>query len=150
MCKEAFQSVAEDLTRIAVLEAQLKGYNHEMIAFKVGVSSSSVEKYSAKERVPSLATFLALVVGLKLKEPVKKLAELVGLVAAEPPEPSEVCHYGKILKETGEAVASLSKAIEDGRIDREEAREVIKEAKEMLAVWFAKLHELEKIAGGEK
>ncbi len=150
MCKVAFQELAEELTMVAMTEARRKGYTNEMIAMKVGKSVSSAEKWSSAVRTPSLKQFLALIVGLKLKEPVRMLAELVGLVAVEPPECSDIAHYGKILKETGEAVAALSKAIEDGRIDPEEAREVIKEAREMLSVWFAKLHELEKISGGQQ
>jgi len=132
MYKEAFRAVAEDLTKLAMLEAHQKGYTHEMIAFKLGISLSSVEKYSGKERVPSLAGFLALIVGLKLKEPVKKIAELVGLRAVEVNENSLPTSFGKVMKEVGEAIAEISQALEDGEITEDEAKACLKEVDEAI------------------
>jgi len=132
MCKEAFQDVAIELTKLAILEAHRKGYTYEMIAFKVGVSSSSIEKYASGERIPSQAGFLALVVGLKLKEPVKKLAELVGLRAVEVSQSSIPTSIGRVMKETGEAIAEVTRAIEDGEITEKERQACLKEINEAI------------------
>ena len=120
------------LIKLAILEAQQKGYTHEMIAFKVGVSLSSIDKYSGKERLPSLTKFLALIVGLKLKEPVKRIAELVGLRAVEINENSLPTSFGKVMKEVGEAIAEISQALEDGEITRDEAKTCLKEIDEAI------------------
>jgi len=132
MCKEAFQDVAVELTKLAILEAHSKGYTYEMIAFKVGVSTSSIEKYALGERIPSQAGFLALVIGLKLKKPVKKLAELVGLRAVEIDQSSLPTTIGRVMKETGEAIAEITQAMEDGEITEEERRACLKEINEAI------------------
>ncbi|OMH39940.1 helix-turn-helix domain-containing protein [Desulfurobacterium indicum] len=132
MCKEAFQDVAAELTKLAIFEAHKRGYTYEMIAFRVGVSSSSIEKYAYGERIPSQAVFLALVVGLKLKEPVKKLAELVGLRAVEVSKTSLSTSIGKAMKETGEAIAEVTKALEDGEITDDERQVCLKEINEAI------------------
>jgi len=150
MYKEAFKDLAIELTMDALLEAREKGWTYEMLAQKIGGSPHSYRHYYYGEAVPAVAVLFGVIVVTKAKKPVRKLAELVGLVAVDPPEPSEVVHYGRILKETGEAVAVLSKAIEDGKIDKEEASAVVREAKEMLSVWLTKLHELEKLLRVER
>ncbi|SMO61650.1 hypothetical protein SAMN06269117_11450 [Balnearium lithotrophicum] len=132
MCKEAFQSVAEDLVKLAILEAHEKGYTYELIAFKVGVSPKSVEKYASGERVPSLAGFLALIAGLKLRKPVQKIAELIGMRAIEINSCSLPTTFGKLMKETGEAISEIAKALEDGEITKEEAKACIKEIDEAI------------------
>jgi hypothetical protein len=145
MCKEVFEEIAESLTMIAMAEARKKGYTNEMIAYKVGKSVSAAEKWSSAVRTPTLKQFIGLIVALKLKEPVKELAKMVGLVAVEPPPACDVAHYPVILKETAEAIECLSRAIEDEVITKEEAREVIKEAEEAVAAWLAQIHRCKEI-----
>ncbi|WP_456437223.1 phage regulatory CII family protein [Desulfurobacterium sp.] len=132
MCKEAFQSVAEDLVKLAILEAHNKGYTYEMIAFKVGVSPKSVEKYASGERIPSLTGFLALVVGLKLKEPIRKFSELAGLRAVEISNSSFPTSIAKAMREAGEAFSEVTQALEDGEITEEERRACLKEINEAI------------------
>jgi len=132
MRKEAFEDIAIELTRFAVMEAGMKGYTHEMIAFKVGVSTSSVDKYSSGERIPSLSGFLALTVGLKLKETVKRLAGLVGLKSVEVTDDSLPTTLGKVMKEFGEAIAEITRALEDGEVDEEERARCLKEIDEAI------------------
>jgi len=150
MCKEVFQEIAESLTMIAMAEARKKGYTNEMIAYKVGKSVSAAEKWSSAVRTPTLKQFIGLIVGLKLKEPVKELAKMVGLVAVEPPPACDMAHYPKILKETAEAIECLSSAVKDGVITKEEAEKIVKEAEEAVAVWLAEIYKCKEILKEER
>ena len=132
MCKEAFKDLAIELTMDAIQEAREKGWTFEMLAQKIGGSPHSYRHYAYGETVPAAAVLMGIILVTKAKTPVKKLAELVGLRAVEINQSSILTSIGRVMKETGEAIAEVTRAIEDGEITKEERQACLKEINEAI------------------
>ena len=132
MCKEAFKDLAIELTMDALQEAREKGWTFEMLAQKIGGSPHSYRHYAYGETVPSAAVLIGILLITKARRPIKRLSELIGLKAVELPSHSLPTSIGRVMKETGEAIAEVTQAIEDGEITEKERQACLKEINEAI------------------
>jgi len=126
MCKAGLQDRAEKLTRLLMWELEANGYSQKDIGDHVGLAEKSINHYKyTKERLPSLPVFIGMVRLGKTYETVKELAEDCECYLIRKPELSgefsqiNECS-AKILKETGDVIFEIGKAMEDGKISRKE------------------------------
>jgi hypothetical protein len=133
MCKEAFRELASDFSSEIIWEARQKGYTAQMLSLKIGKEPKTLYNISSDpSKYLSLPAFLGILVTAQAKETVKKLAELVGLRAVEVSRHSLPTSIGRVMKETGEAIAEVTKALEDGEITEEERKACLKEINEAI------------------
>jgi hypothetical protein len=132
MCKEAFRELATELVMEALAEAKEKGYTYELLAQKIGGSPHSYRHYAYGETVPALAVFIGILLTTKSRAPLKRLCELVGLKAVEVEESSLPTTVSKAMKEAGEAFATVTAALEDGKVTEEERKACLKEVHEAI------------------
>ncbi len=139
--KRAYREFAIDLCMNLLQRAKNEGFSLRLISKKTGLSEHTLKGYYYGEKVPSVATFVAILDVTRLKEPIDEIAELIDCAVIDISSYKKsknigdlISHTAKITKETSDVLSEISKSLEDGKLTHEEKKKIIKEINEAIEV----------------